>query len=129
MGKKQEAIRAYTNLTKIKGYESEGYAHRGRIFAEIGDVKRAFEDFEEAFMFDPENTSAYIYKANALLEMGNYPQAIDVYTEALGINPEIPEAYLNRGIAYEKMGNLELAQENFKIYMQMNRLTEEPAFL
>lgn len=54
-GQCDEAIKDYTKTIELDNLEKEAFLHRGRIYFENKNYKKAFADFDEYLKLDPDN--------------------------------------------------------------------------
>lgn len=96
-----EAICAGFHLSRelAHAYNSRGLAH-----SELGDQRRAIEDFDQAVKINPGLATAYVNRGLVREKSGEPERAIADYDEAIELDPDLARAYHNRGVAYLRLG-------------------------
>ena len=89
--------------------EAVEYYQSGVDFADMGDYRRAIQEYDQAIALDPEFHGAYLNRGNIYLRFGDYQSAIRDYSRAIEIDPDAPGAYDNRGNAYAALGQYDRA--------------------
>ena len=59
------------------------YGNRGNAYADLGEHRRAIEDFDQALRLDPGYAHAYANRANARCHLGQVEASLDDRIEAL----------------------------------------------
>ncbi len=80
------------------------YYNRGLAYIDLGEYRRAIEDYDEALRLDPGNASAYNNRGYAYRELGEYRRAIKDLDQALRLDPGYALARDNRRIALRHLG-------------------------
>jgi tetratricopeptide (TPR) repeat protein len=86
--------------------ESDCYINRGIAYSEIGQYRRAIQDFSKAIRLGPgsfysEVAFAYINRGISYQGLGQNHSAIKDYDLAIRIKPNEAKAYYNRGRLYQ----------------------------
>ena len=81
------------------------YTDRGVIYARLGRIKSALEDFNKAIKLYPENPAVYNNRGSTLLSIGYDREAIKDFNRAILLAPGYAAAYLNRGNAHLALKN------------------------
>ncbi len=93
---------------------SWAYNNRGYAFSDLGEHRRAIEDYDQALRLDPDNALAYNNRGYAYDDLGEYRRAILDYDKALRLDPGYADAYQNRGVSYENLGDYERAARDWE---------------
>ncbi len=89
------------------------YSNRGFAYNDLGEYRRAVEDFDQALRSDPGYAIAYNNRGVAFVNLGEYRRAIQDYDEVLRLDPGDAFAYNNRGVAYEGLGEYRRAIQDY----------------
>ena len=73
------------------------YSNRGSAYYNLGENRRAIEDFDQALRIDPGFAIAYSNRGLAYNNLGEHRRAIEDYDQAIRIDPGLAAAYNNRG--------------------------------
>ncbi len=95
------------------------YYNRGNAYQNLGEHRRAIEDYDQALRIDPGFAIAYSNRGNAYNHLGEYRRAIEDYDQALRLDPGDADYYQNQGAAYESLGDYERAVENWERAIQI----------
>jgi Tfp pilus assembly protein PilF len=90
------------------------YNSRGVAFNRIGEVDKAYRDFDKAIALNPSYYEAYFNRGIIFEKIGQLDRALREYDRAIGLNPLFYEAYFNRGMVFEKKGQTDRAIQDFK---------------
>jgi Flp pilus assembly protein TadD len=100
-----------------------GHEELGRLYLEQADFANAIRHFELAKTVDPASTSirndlgiAYMESA----EESALTKAVGEFRQALSLDPRYEPALFNLAIAYERLGYLPEAQQQLKLYLQVD---------
>lgn len=96
------------------------YFLRAESQAELGNVKEAIEDLNEALKLDPTDTKALSLRAEYVSEGGKNDIAIKDFTEAIRQNPTDWAKYQQRANAYLKLGKVQEAMNDFSEIIKRN---------
>lgn len=94
-----DALPHYADQLRQNPTSSRHWYRRGICFAELGDLKKAIEDFDESIRLNPEETSAYNARGGAKYHLGDLHSAIRDYDKAIKLNPKDARNFDNRGLA------------------------------
>ncbi len=103
-------VRDLVLLTRLQSHNQTAL-----VYQDLGEMKKALEEFEEAITIAPENSSLHLNMGNALLLIGDRNRAEKEYREAIRLNPSNANAHSNLGTILEERGDLDGAE---KEYMQ-----------
>ncbi len=104
-----------SEIDDFPGRVNIAYNLRGLAYEEIGDHRRAIDDYTEAIRLRPYSmyVSPYNNRGIAYEAAGEYDLSLKDYSTAIALNPGLPEPYMNRGRLYEKFGEYRKAMEDF----------------
>lgn len=75
---------------------------------------------KKAIALAPGLAEAHLQLANLYSEQRKYPEAIPEYLRARELNPDLADAHYRLAQAYVHVGEKDLAQQEFKVYQQLN---------
>lgn len=101
------------------GY-GDAYLYRGHIDDELGQFRRAIQDFDQAIKFDAYFTGAYHSRGIVYHEIGEHRRAIEGYVLAIELDPAHAYAFDNRNLALNELGQYTLAEQDAKIACKLN---------
>lgn len=84
--------------------DAMAYYHRGLAHGELGDYRRAIEDFTQAIALQPQNAEAYYNRGAAYGNSGKHRQAIEDFDRAIKLSPQDVSIYVMRGFAHSALG-------------------------
>ncbi|KPK25904.1 MAG: hypothetical protein AMJ61_10530 [Desulfobacterales bacterium SG8_35_2] len=98
----------------------DAYLRRGEMYFEKGAYNIAVQDFSEAIAINP-SLEAYKLRGVTHLVLGNLDMAIADGTEIINLAPNISESYNIRMEAYAQIGKQELAREDARKALSLDR--------
>ena len=101
---------------------SLAYAGRGQAHEQLGQLKAALEDYEQAMAILPQDTQIYLRSGNVRTKLKDFTGAVNDYTIALEKEPEFHEALMRRAAAYKRLQNYRAAVDD---YGQVLRISPE----
>jgi O-antigen ligase/Tfp pilus assembly protein PilF len=116
-----EAEQAFKESKKYYNDKSI-YGNLGLCYMEMGDYKRAEEEFRYAIYLDPRFIEAYSDLGFLYFEKENYDKSIEQWEKILEIEPDFREKYIiltNLGMVYDKKGMPDKALEYFVQALQL----------
>lgn len=118
-GNIESAIRDFgTSIQMRPSYDA--YLRRGELYFEKGAYNIAEHDFTEAIEKNP-SLEAYKLRGLTYLVVGKLDMAIADGTEIISLAPNISESYNIRMEAYSQMGELQLAREDARRALSLDR--------
>jgi tetratricopeptide (TPR) repeat protein len=102
------AIIHYSKALAISPTDLYSFCNRGYCFYQIGEFKRAIEDYTKALYYEP---NYFIYNNRGLSYQGilEYESALKDFERSLALNDEFFSAYYNKGRMLNKLGEKEQA--------------------
>lgn len=94
--------------------DPSAYNLRGSAYGEMGDFKRALNDFNKAIAVDPSYYQAFTNRAVVYFKLKKYQAAHQDFDKALALAPDYAGAYYGRALLYqaEKQPALAMADLN-----------------
>lgn len=121
VGRKDEAIRDYTEAIRLNPQDADAYNNRGNAYQDgKKDYDRAIADYNEAIRLNPQFAIAYTNRGNAYYNKKEYNRAIIDHTEAIRLNPQLAMAHNNRGLAYFNKGSYDRAIADYDRALQID---------
>lgn len=102
-----EAVALLADLEKHTTSFSMGYAMRGTLKANLGDIDGALADLNRAIDCDKNNANAYYNRGMTKSAQGFFQEAVADFDVALRLLPLSPQMYFQRGSAKRKLNDLE----------------------
>ena len=99
-----EAIAEDDEAIRIDPRFAWAYFNRGLAYENLGEPKRALEDYSKAIRLSPLLVDAYNNKDAALAVSGRPVRDIRDYNETIRLHPRRAEAYAARSMAYIILG-------------------------
>ncbi len=112
-----------SEIDDFPGRVNIAYNLRGLAYEEIGDHRRAIDDFTQAIKLRPYSSyvSPYNNRGISYEAEGEFGPALKDYSTAIALNPTLPEPYMNRGRLYEKFGRYGMATADFNRARELQR--------
>jgi tetratricopeptide (TPR) repeat protein len=88
-------IEGYSEIVDPK--TSDAFCNRGMSRAQVGDIKGALKDFDEAIRLGPKNGRAYYGRAQVYVDQEKHAQAVADYNLAVKYEPNESKYWLARG--------------------------------
>lgn len=90
------------------------HKNRGNYYREMGNMDKAFEDYELLVRARAKDPLIYSNMGNMYALRGDFPSSLEMYKMALERDPNAFDVYLNRGITLSKMQRNNEAISDFK---------------
>ncbi len=111
------AVADYSRAIELKP-DAEVHVNRAKVYQNLGEERRALEDYAAALKLNPLMVAAYVERGTMRSVRQDWDGAIQDYSEALRIDPRRYDLWFNRGIAHRvkfeamaKSGECAAAQE------------------
>lgn len=105
---------------EVDALEAEAAYSRGLELREQGQLRNAFDEFNEALSLNPRFAEAYSARASIYYAFGDEARTISDLNVALRLNPEVAEAYYYQGLIYVNKGSNDDAVINFNKALQLD---------
>jgi len=115
----EDSINAYSTSLELDEYAG-AYSNRGLAYAELGERKRAIEDYDKAIELNPDFAEAYYNRGIAYAKQQKYNEAIKDFDKAIELNPNLAEAYIGRGVTYAEQQKYNEAIKDFDKAIELN---------
>jgi tetratricopeptide (TPR) repeat protein len=83
------------------------YSSRARLLQELGENKRALQDYKRAVDLHVSDAAPFNNRVNMLLKRRDYDRAIEQYSRGITISPEVSNLWSGRGTARLRNGDSE----------------------
>jgi len=94
--------------------------NRGRVYAGLGRLDEALDDYAVVIREDPNHAEHYLERGNILRRLERFEEAFDDYGTALRLSPPFPEIYYNRGDLHAQVGDWEAALADFSYVLELD---------
>jgi protein O-GlcNAc transferase len=121
-GKKEEALKVFTELLKTHSHDADIHCHLGLIKEQLGDVPEAVKHYRDALDINPDLISALANLGNHLKNCGLTSAALEMYERAMGLNCQnsvMISNYANVAISAGKHS------KSYELYLQAIALMPE----
>lgn len=108
-----EAVRNYTLALALEPNYPETLVNRAVAYSALGQLERAFGDFNRAIQIKPDLADAFFNRGIVYHTLGRPDQAIIDFTETIRLDPMMADGYNNRGVAYALKGERGKALADF----------------
>ena len=122
-----DAIATYTQLISYRPVPGL-FSQRGIAYMDLGENRRAVQDFDEAIRLSPDVADFYVNRGNANFRMKDFDAAILDYNMAIELDPDSSVAFNGRGYAKYKLGNRDAAKDDLWKAFSLNRLYCSPVY-
>jgi Tfp pilus assembly protein PilF len=120
-GKHDKAIESFTQAVKIFPDYFRALAERGELLLGTGKCSEAFADFERVLTLDEKYSPALRGAGYCRLEQQQFPEAARYLMRALHADPNDASAHLFLGIALITLNQDELAKEELREALKLDR--------
>lgn len=112
--KRQEALLAFNQASKIRPQDYEVWYNRGILLAQyFQDHEEALKSFEKVIQLRYDFSSAWVNKGLALLELKRDNEALVAFNKAKDLDPKNAYAWANRWYILNKLGKTEEARDSY----------------
>lgn len=116
-----DSILKLTKAISIDKSNKQAYLVRGHAYAESGDFQKALADYEKVIELFPKNSEAYFYLGVIWDEKKDYEKSIYYYSKAIENDNSYVNAIANRGWVYLRTSKFSMAEDDFRIALQINQ--------
>jgi len=118
-GDLQSAIIEYSNGLKFASDNPSLYFNRGLCYAQLGQYKKAIQDFDQVIQQDEFFAEVYFNRANAHTLLGDYTAATADFNKAIEQRPDDVNALYGRGVIHLLSQNNEEAIDDFDMIISL----------
>jgi tetratricopeptide (TPR) repeat protein len=86
-GKLEEARQIYAGLVAANPYDSVFHCHLGAVYMRMGEIDKAFDEFDASLRFNIANVDAYAGRGEIYLQKGEIKKGIEDLRKALENDP------------------------------------------
>lgn len=115
-----QKINKFDALIKENSRNSGAFYNRAWMYAAMGDLQRAQEDYAKALEIDEKFEEAYYNRGLLFVRMKKFVQAVNDFDAVIKLNPLASDAYCNRGNANFQMGRSEPAIKDYTEALKIN---------
>ncbi|HUG93043.1 MAG TPA: protein kinase [Planctomycetaceae bacterium] len=124
LGRKSEAILAFTACISHQPQHGLAYTNRARLLTDLGRTEEALADLTKVTNLAADATlsnSAQILGASgqAYYTLGRYEEAVAAFTGYIGLNPHDFAGYCVRSCAFIELGRLDEALADLNMFCQI----------
>lgn len=119
--KYQEAIVEYDDVLKNNPKYLKGLYNRGRAYEELGEFKKAEQDFLAAYAIDSKNTQVMMSLSNIYQKQKNHNSALLFADYAVQVPGAPAMAFFLKGRALHQIGNTKEAMKEYSTAIQMDK--------
>lgn len=119
--KYEEAVAEYDNVLKNNPKYLKGLYNRGRAYEELGDYKKAENDFLAAYEVDPKNVQVMMSLSNIYQKQKNHASALLFADYAVQVYGAPALAFFLKGRALHQMGNTGEAMIEYSTAIKMDK--------
>lgn len=124
-GRKQDAIKEYTEAIKMDPDYAAAYNNRGNLYRNLGDFEKALEDYNKAIELNLNYAIAYYNRGILYEDLEDPEKAMEDYCKAIELNADDADFYEGRGELYADLGDFEKAIEDYTKAIQLNPKLKE----
>ncbi|MBI2263925.1 MAG: tetratricopeptide repeat protein [Armatimonadetes bacterium] len=122
-GQRQAALEELNEAIGLDSqHQTQAFFWRGYIRVEMGDLKGAVADYDEALKYEEKSktrASIYLDRGNALKNLGKWDAALSSYTEGLRLNPKDYKLYSMRAKCRAHLGDIQGALKDAKSCLKL----------
>jgi len=123
LGRYDEAIAAYVNMTATVTNNAAAYCNLGTSYAQIGNPDAALKAYAKCTNLDPHNADTWNQVGIVYMAKGNYTEALDAFDHATRETTKNAVIWNNKGLALTALGRYQDALNCFNA-----ALTISPAY-
>jgi len=96
------------------------------VYMEQGDPKKAFDCFEEAIKYNPNDPDIYYHRGQVLFIMNEFTDAAENYTKSTALDDQFVFSHIQLAVAQYKSGNLASSMATFRRTLKAFPQRSEP---
>jgi tetratricopeptide (TPR) repeat protein len=128
LGRREEAIRDYTEALRAKPDLGEVYGYRGYAYAGSGERELALRDYDEAIRRYHNAAEILYYRGLIYSQLKNYQKARADFREAIRASPDFETAYVESGFASNNLNDRDGAISAFEEAIRLKPEDPRPYF-
>jgi tetratricopeptide (TPR) repeat protein len=121
LGKYDQAAETASRAAGMNPKNAEAHTLWGFSLVKSGNMKLAYEKFDQSSRLDPNQAKNYFYWGSALLIEGKNQKAIDKFENALLLDPENSKAYASWGSALNNLKKYDEAIKKLEASLAHNK--------
>lgn len=106
-------------LIQVGQGSADLFYDRGWVYAYMGEMEKAKEEYTCAIEIDKEYIDAYYNRGLLYMRQKEYERGIEDFSQAIALDPEMVDAYCNRGNAYLHIGEIAQALEDYNAALRL----------
>lgn len=114
MGKFNEAVESFEQVTNLQPENAVAYNLLGRAYNELEAFEKAVEPLQQALKLRPDYADAFLALGYAYDELNQQSSALRAYEQAIRFKPDYVNAYFNLGVIHYNLQNFPAAIEAYK---------------
>ena len=123
--KYDEVISTLNRLEKRMGKNEQLSMEKFRIYLQMKDDKKAFQEIESLVQEYPMDMRYQVILGDVYLQNGNKQEAYDVYQKVLAAEPDNPMAIFSMASYYKQTGQEELYQQQLDTLLLNKKVTPD----
>ena len=123
--KYDEVISTLNRLEKRMGKNEQLSMEKFRIYLQMKDDKKAFQEIESLVQEYPMDMRYQVILGDVYLQNGKKQEAYDVYQKVLAAEPDNPMAIFSMASYYKQTGQEELYQQQFDTLLLNKKVTPD----
>ena len=123
--KYDEVISTLNRLEKRMGKNEQLYMEKFRIYLQMKDDKKAFQEIESLVQEYPMDMRYQVILGDVYLQNGKKQEAYDVYQKVLAAEPDNPMAIFSMASYYKQTGQEELYQQQLDTLLLNKKVTPD----
>ena len=123
--KYNDVISTLNRLEKRLGKNEQLSMEKFRIYLQMKDDKKAFQEIESLVQEYPMDMRYQVILGDVYLQNGKKQEAYDVYQKVLAVEPDNPMALFSMASYYEQTGQKELYQQQLDTLLLNKKVTSD----
>lgn len=123
--KYNDVISTLNRLEKRLGKNEQLSMEKFRIYLQMKDDKKAFQEIESLVQEYPMDMRYQVILGDVYLQNGKKQEAYDAYQKVLAVEPDNPMAFFSMASYYEQTGQKELYQQQLDTLLLNKKVTSD----
>jgi tetratricopeptide (TPR) repeat protein len=121
-GLPHDALATFNHAIQVDGLSASAYFGRGNAYRNMGELKKAFDDYSMSLKLSPRKVDVLNRRATVCLKLGKYEQAANDYTVLLELaSADVkPQIYANRAYSHSELGQYDKAWQDYGVALKAN---------